>query len=146
MVTLCHVHADLMSLRTDERLQLVDITPRIEARVRSSEVTEGIALVTSMHTTLALFINECQEALLHDIRTFLDELVDRDRDWRHNDPRYSDCDRRNADAHLRAALLGHSIALPVRDGRLALGTFQSVIAAELDGPRTRSLHVQVLGS
>jgi secondary thiamine-phosphate synthase enzyme len=146
MVTLCHVHADLMSLRTDERLQLVDITPRIEARVRSSEVTEGIALVTSMHTTLALFINECQEALLHDIRTFLDELVVRDRDWRHNDPRYSDCDRQNADAHLRAALLGHSIALPVRDGRLALGTFQSVIAAELDGPRTRSLHVQVLGS
>ena len=146
MVTLCHVHADLLSLRTDDRLQLVDITPRIEARVRSAEVTEGIALVTSMHTTLALFINECQEALLHDIRTFLDELVDRDRDWRHNDPRYSDCDRRNADAHLRAALLGHSLALPVREGRLALGTFQSVIAAELDGPRTRSLHVQVLGS
>ena len=146
MVTTCNVHADLLSLRTDERLQLVDITPRIEARVRSAEVSNGLALVTSMHTTLALFINECQEALLFDIRTFLNELVDRDRDWRHNDPRVSDCDRRNADAHLRAALLGHSIALPIQDGRLALGTFQSVIAVELDGPRTRSLNLQVLGS
>lgn len=146
MVTTCNVHADLLSLRTDERLQLVDITPRIEARVRSAEVSNGLALVTSMHTTLALFINERQEALLFDIRTFLNELVDRDRDWRHNDPRFSDCDRRNADAHLRAALLGHSIALPIQDGRLTLGTFQSVIAVELDGPRTRSLNIQVLGS
>ena len=145
METLCNVHADLMSLHTDERLQLVDITPRLEARIRATEVTDGIALVSSMHTTLALFINECQEALLHDIRTFLTDLVDRDRDWRHNDPRFSDCDRRNADAHLRASLLGHSIAIPVYNGRLGLGTFQSVIAAELDGPRTRSLHLQVLG-
>ena len=146
MQTLCNVYSDLMSLHTDERVQLVDITPRLAARVRRSEVCDGIALVTSMHTTLALFVNENQEALLEDIREFLDVLVDRNHAWRHNDPRYSDCTRGNADAHLRATLLGHSVALPVRNGALALGTYQCVIAAELDGPRSRSLSIQVLGA
>jgi secondary thiamine-phosphate synthase enzyme len=146
MVTLCHVYADLLTLHTDERLQLVDITPRIEARVRRADVADGIVLATSMHTTLALFISESQDALLYDIRAFLTELVAPDREWRHNDPRFSDCDRRNADAHLRATILGHSVVLPVQNGRLVRGTFQAVIAAELDGPRTRTLNVQVLGS
>lgn len=146
METLCQVRSDLLSLHTDERLQLVDITPRLEARVRRSDVRDGLLLVTSMHTTLALFINEVQEALLHDIRAFLEEVVARDRYWRHNDPIHSDCDRKNADAHLRAMLLGHTLTLPICEGRLALGTFQAAVAAELDGPRARSLHVQILGN
>jgi secondary thiamine-phosphate synthase enzyme len=145
METLCQVRGELMSIHTDERFQLVDITPRIAARVQRSEIRDGMALVTSMHTTFALFINEFQDALLDDIRSFLEQTVASDGPWRHNDPRYSDCDRRNADAHLRACLLGHSLTLPVRDGDLALGTFQSIIAAELDGPRSRALHVQILG-
>jgi secondary thiamine-phosphate synthase enzyme len=145
MDTLCQVRGELMSLHTDERLQLIDITPRVAARVRRSDIRDGMALVSSMHTTFALFVNEVQDALLEDIKTFLGEVVGRDRDWKHNDPRFSDCDRRNADAHLRACLLGHSLTLPIRDGELALGTFQSIIAAELDGPRPRSLHVQLLG-
>ncbi len=146
METVCLVEGELMSLKTDERMQLVDITPRIVARVRRSAVRDGIALVSSMHTTLALFVNEFQDALLEDVRSFLELVAPRDAGWRHDDPRYSDCERRNADAHLRAALLGHALTLPVRDGELALGTFQSIIAAELDGPRPRALHVQILGS
>lgn len=145
MDTLCQVRGELMSLHTDERLQLIDITPRVAARVRRSDIRDGMALVSSMHTTFALFVNEVQDALLEDIKTFLEEVVGRDRAWKHNDPRFSDCDRRNADAHLRACLLGHSLTLPIHDGELALGTFQSIIAAELDGPRPRSLHVQLLG-
>jgi secondary thiamine-phosphate synthase enzyme len=145
METLCQVRGELLSLHTDERFQLIDITPRIASRVQRSEIRDGLALVTSTHTTLALFINEFQEALLDDIRSFLEQTVATDRYWKHNDPAFSDCDRHNADAHLRACLLGHSLALPVHDGELALGTFQSVIAAELDGPRSRALHVQILG-
>jgi secondary thiamine-phosphate synthase enzyme len=146
METVCLVEGELMTLKTDERMKLVDITPRIAARVRRSAVRDGIALVSSMHTTLALFVNEYQDALLEDVRAFLELLAPRGAGWRHDDPRYSDCERRNADAHLRAALLGHALTLPVRDGELALGTFQSVIAVELDGPRARALHVQILGS
>jgi len=137
---------NLISLHTDDRLQLVDLTPRIQARVRSSAMRDGLALVMSMHTTLALFINEAQPALLDDIQGFLGQLVPRDRPWRHDDPRYSDYDRQNADAHLKASLLGHTVALPVRDGELLLGTYQAILAAEFDGPRQRSVHLQVVGA
>lgn len=146
METLCLSHGTLLSLRTDDRLQIVDLTPRISARVRSSPVHDGIALVMSMHTTLALFVNETQGALLDDIQTFLTELVPRDRRWKHDDPQLSDCDRQNADAHVKASMLGHSLAIPIQDGELVLGTFQAVLAAELDGPRQRSLHLQLIGS
>src|SRR4029079_14116601 len=144
METLCQVRGELMSLHTDERLQLIDITPRISSRVRRADIRDGMALVSSMHTTFELFVNETQDALMEDIRTFLEQLVPRGAGWKHDDPAYSDCDRRNADAHLRACLLAHSLTLPIVDGELKLGTYQSIIAAELDGPRARSLHVQLL--
>jgi secondary thiamine-phosphate synthase enzyme len=145
METLCLVRSELLSVRTEERLQLVDVTPRIVSRLRRADIRDGIALVSSMHTTFSIFINEFQPALLEDIKTFLEQAVPRDSYWKHNDPRYSDCDRMNADAHLRAALLGHSVTVPIKDGELGLGTFQSVIAAELDGPRQRALNVQFMG-
>ncbi|MGH9814249.1 MAG: secondary thiamine-phosphate synthase enzyme YjbQ, partial [Candidatus Acidiferrales bacterium] len=136
--------AETLTVPTRERLELINITEQLAAQVRSSEVREGFALVSSFHTTLALFINEFQAALLEDIRTFLEESVVRERYYKHNDPAHSDCDRSNADAHLRALLLGHHLVLPVRNGELLLGTFQSVILAELDGPRERALQLQIL--
>jgi secondary thiamine-phosphate synthase enzyme len=102
-------------------------------------------LVQSLHTTTAIFINEFQQALLDDIKRFLERLVGRFDYWRHNDPRISECSRQNADSHLRAMLLGHTLSVPVRNGEIALGGWQSVILAELDGPRERSIQVQVLG-
>jgi len=146
METLCLAHPTLIRLNTDARLQILDLTPRISARVRSGVIRDGLALVMSMHTTLALFVNETQNALLDDIQDFLSELVPRHRPYRHNDPDLSDCDRLNTDAHLKASLLGHSLAIPIRDGDIVLGTFQAVLAAELDGPRQRSVHLQILGS
>lgn len=143
--TLTQTRGEYLSLKTEERIQLIDVTPRLISRARRSEVKDGLLLVQSLHTTMAVFINEVQDALLSDIRTFLETVAPRSADWMHNDPRYSDCDRQNADAHLRAMLLGHSLVLPICDGELVLGTFQSVIAAELDGPRNRALHVHVLG-
>ena len=140
------VHAETLTISTQERVQLIDITPRLAAQVRQAGIHHGIALVTSLHTTLALFINEFQEALLDDIRTFLEQVVVRGGYWKHNDPKFSDCDRFNTDAHLRAMLLGHNLALPVQNGELVLGTFQAVILAELDGPRERALQVQILGT
>jgi secondary thiamine-phosphate synthase enzyme len=101
--------------------------------------------VQSLHSTAALFVNEWQEALLEDFRTLLEQAVSDETRWRHNDPRYSDCDRGNAASHLRALLLGSSAMLAVRGGQLVRGTWQSIILAELDGPRTRSVSLQILG-
>jgi secondary thiamine-phosphate synthase enzyme len=99
----------------------------------------------SLHTTTAVFINEWQDALLHDVRSFLEDMVLRERGWRHNDPEYSDCERQNADSHLRGMLMGQSLCLQVRNSAVLLGTWQSIILAEFDGPRSRSMSVQVSG-
>lgn len=139
------VQADALSVTTRERLELVNITDLLAERVRASGIRHGLLLVNSLHTTLALFINEFQAALLEDIRAFLERVVVRGDYYKHNDPSFSDCDRLNADAHLRAMLLGHTLTLQVQNGELLLGTFQAVILAELDGPRERSLQVQILG-
>jgi thiamine phosphate synthase YjbQ (UPF0047 family) len=75
----------------------------------------------------------------------LNQVVVPGRGYRHDDPRHSDCDRQNAHAHLQATLLGHTLSLPIARGELLLGQFQAVIAAELDGPRTRDLALQIVG-
>ena len=136
---------ETIAYHTRERLELVNITSDINEVIRKHGLKGGIVIVQSLHTTTAIFINEFQQALLDDLKSFLERLVGRMDYWRHNDPKLSECDRKNADAHVRAMVLGHTISLPVKNGALALGNWQSVILAELDGPRERSIHVQVLG-
>jgi secondary thiamine-phosphate synthase enzyme len=139
------VRGDTLTVQTEERVELLDVTDRVAALVRSVAVREGLVSLWSMHTTFAVFMNEAQQALHADIKRLLETMVDRDADWKHNDPDHSDCDRLNADAHLRAMLLGHSLTLHVTRGELVLGQWQRVLVAELDGPRSRTLRVQVMG-
>lgn len=139
------VHADVLEIETHDRVELVDLTDRVRELVRRASLREGVASLWSMHTTCAIFINEVQSALHADIHRFLEQLVARDAAWMHNDPAHSDCDRMNADSHLRAMLLGHSLTLQVSGADLVLGTWQRILAAEMDGPRTRTIRVQVMG-
>ncbi len=130
---------------TNDRLQLLNITERVNEIVRKSGVRDGLVHLQSLHTTSAVFINEWQDALLHDVKNFFEQIVDRDEYYRHNDPKYSDCERRNADSHMRGMLMGQTLCLQVRNASVLLGTWQSIIFAEFDGPRSRSLAVQVSG-
>ncbi len=139
------MYIETICYKTRERLELINITRDLNEVVRKHGLKAGFVMVQSLHTTTAVFINEFQQALVEDIKSFLEKLVGRIEYWRHNDPKISECNRKNADSHLRAMVLGHTISVPVRDGELALGTWQSVILAELDGPRDRAIHVQVLG-
>jgi secondary thiamine-phosphate synthase enzyme len=139
------IHGETFIVETDQRIELVDLTVRIMELVRHFNIREGLVSLWSMHTTCSLFINEFQTALLSDIKRFLEQMVARDAEWLHNDPQHSDCDRMNADSHLRALLLGHSLALQVSGGEVVLGQWQRVLMAELDGPRARTLRVQVFG-
>lgn len=134
-----------LGLATDARLELYNLTDRVAEIVARHGIRDGLVLVTSLHTTFALLVNEWQDALLHDIKEHLGRIVSPDASYRHNDPRFSDCDRRNAHAHLQATLLGHALTFPLAGGRLVLGEFQAIIAAELDGPRNRELSVQIVG-
>ena len=133
------------TLLSEKRTELLDITKQIRDIVLSVDVKEGILLVNSLHTTVALFVNEFQAALIEDLKAMLDRLVKERNGYRHDDPRYSDCERGNAHAHLRAALLGRSVAVGINGGELSLGRFQSIIFAELDGPRHRTVDVQIIG-
>lgn len=139
------IASQTLTIETDERIELVDLTDRLMAIARQQGVREGFLNLWSLHTTCAVFINEFQNALLTDIKKVLEQLVERDAEWRHNDPAHSDCDRMNADSHLRALLLGHSMTLQISGGEIVLGQWQRVLMAELDGPRARSLRVQVVG-
>ena len=131
------------TVRTTTRLELVNLTKHVQDAVRAARVRNGLVLVSSMHTTLALMVNEWQDALLTDIKAMLGDVVPVEKEYRHNDPQFSDCDRKNAHSHLQATLLGHSLSFGVADGKLLLGQFQAIIGAELDGPRERQVNVQV---
>ena len=138
------IRSRIVDCTTEKKFQLINLTERVNDIVAGSGVTQGTVNVQSLHTTTALFLNEWQEALLHDIQTLLEQMA-AGVPWRHDNPAYSDCERKNASSHLRGLLLGQSLSLQVRHGRVLLGTWQSIIFAELDGPRMRSLSVQVTG-
>ena len=139
------VQSETITVNTEERLQLIDITDRLASFVTASGVREGLLSVWSLHTTCAVFINETQPALHADIKSALEQLISRQGSWMHNDPAHSDCDRSNADSHLRAMLLGHSLTLQVTGGAIVLGQWQRVLAGEMDGPRARQLRLQSMG-
>jgi secondary thiamine-phosphate synthase enzyme len=130
---------------TEERMQLINISDRINETVRKSGIREGLVHLQSLHTTTALFLNEWQDALIHDVKTFLSGLVAGNTYYRHNDPDYSDCERKNADSHMRGMVMGQTLCLQVRNSSVLLGTWQSIVLAEFDGPRSRSVAVQVSG-
>jgi len=139
------IHGETFVVQTDQRVELVDLTSKVMEFVRRFNVREGLVTLWSMHTTCSLFINEFQVALVSDIKRFLEQMIARDAAYMHNDPQHSDCDRMNADSHLRAMLLGHNLSLQISGGEVVLGQWQRILMAELDGPRARSLRIQILG-
>jgi secondary thiamine-phosphate synthase enzyme len=119
---------------TDDRLAVVDVTEEVEAAVTGD--VSGTATVFVEHTTAAVTVNEAESRLLGDFEQALAGLVP-DEGWAH------DALDGNADSHVRAMLVGPSVTVPVRSGSLALGTWQSVLLLECDGPRTRTISVTV---
>ncbi|WP_276254113.1 secondary thiamine-phosphate synthase enzyme YjbQ [Halomontanus rarus] len=120
---------------TDERLTTVDVTDRVEAAI-PEDCEEGMCTAFARHTTAALVVQENEPRLRGDLESFLSGLVP-DEGHAHDEL------DGNADSHLRATLLGPSAAVPIADGELALGRWQSIFLVECDGPRTRQVSVTV---
>lgn len=133
------------TLSSQKHTEVSDITELVRGAVRQFPISAGIALISPLHTTCALFINEFQTALTDAFETLIEQLVPERNGYRHDDPRVSDCERGNAHSHLRAALLGRGLTVGVNNGELVLGRSQSIIFAELDGPRKREISIQVIG-
>jgi len=134
-----------LSVTSDEHVQIIDVTRPIRDIVLEAEIVEGILLANPLHTTCTLLVSEAEAVLVGELRSILGRLVAERAGYKHDDPRYSDCERGNACAHLRAALLGKSVAMSIIGGELSLGACQSILLAELDGPRRRGIDVQILG-
>ena len=123
-----------LTVDTTERLDIVDITDEVGAAIPDG-FDDGLCTVFVKHTTAGVVVNEHEPRLLGDIESYLRELVPAEDGYAHDQL------DGNADSHLRTLLLDESVSVPVRDGSLALGTWQSVLLIECDGPRTRSLSV-----
>lgn len=141
---------DLVHLRTEERTQFIDITELVSERVRRSGVSEGLLTVQSRHTTASVVVNENEPRLLEDLEDLLERWAPRGVRYRHNDlgaregPLPPD-ETPNGHAHAQALLLGTSVCLSVTGAAIDLGEWQRIFLAERDGPRRRTVSVQVLG-
>ncbi|RBI64512.1 YjbQ family protein [halophilic archaeon] len=122
-----------LEVETDERVEVVDVTDRVAERVPTDGDT---CTVFVPHTTAGVVVNENERRLLADLEDALADLVPEDGDYGHDEL------DGNADAHLRSMLLGEHVTVPVEDGDLALGTWQSILFVECDGPRSRRLRVR----
>ncbi len=137
-----------ITLRTGEGVAFHDLTPRLRELVTAAGLREGLAVVSCGHTTTALVVNENEPRLLEDLRRFLTRLAPPGAGYLHDDIELRDCppdEPRNAHSHLAAMLLNSTEVIAVTGGGLALGTWQSLLLVELDGPRERTVRVQLLG-
>ncbi len=139
----------IIEIETHPGINIHNITPQIEALVASTPITNGQVLVFSRHTTTALAINENEERLLEDIKVFLQKLAPESDRYLHNDlhlrPNIPSDEPINAHSHLMAMMLNNSEIIPIIDGKLGLGTYQSILFFELDGSRKRTVLCQVSG-
>jgi secondary thiamine-phosphate synthase enzyme len=127
-----------LKIETSKRIELIDITSEVQEEVTKKGFFEGICIISTMHTTAGIITNENESGLKEDLLDLLNNLVPAGAGYRH------DRIHHNADAHLRAVLLGASEALPISSGKLELGTWQRIFFAEMDGPRNRVVNNTVL--
>ena len=128
--------AEIIEVSTSSRSQMVDVTAKVREAVRRTGIREGVCLVYVPHTTAGVTVNESADpAVAADILEHLERLVPRGR-YRHSEG--------NADAHIKASMMGFSQALPVESGDLSLGTWQGIFLCEFDGPRRRRVEVRVV--
>ncbi len=130
---------EIIDLKTDKRVEIIDITPEIQSIIREKQLENGIVNIYSRHSTSGIVINENERGLINDYQIALENLVPVNGDYQHN------CIDNNADSHVRSFLIGNSVTIPLYDGRLDLGTWQSIFFVELDGPRSRKVTVTVVG-
>ncbi|MDG5760206.1 secondary thiamine-phosphate synthase enzyme YjbQ [Natronococcus sp. A-GB1] len=123
-----------IDVRTNERVDIVDVTADVKDTL-PADLEDGLCTAYVPHTTAGVIVNECEDRLLSDLEDALERLVPRGEGYAH------DAIDDNADAHLRATLLGESVTVPVVDGELALGTWQAILFVDCDGPRQRRLRV-----
>lgn len=131
---------DYLWFNTKQRQEFIRITDEVAGIVGRSGVTDGMVLVSAMHITSAVYVNDWEDGLIHDFQVWLEELAPAGRNYRHHQTGED-----NADAHLKRTLMGHQVMLPITAGKLDLGPWEQVFYAEFDGRRRKRVVVKVMG-
>lgn len=130
---------DLLGVKTSRRVEIVDITRDLNELIKSNNFKNGIIDIFTRHSTSAIAINENESGLVNDFQNTLESVIPTGDNYKHNQI------DNNADSHIRAFFIGSSESIPVQNGSMNLGTWQSVFFVELDGPRNRTVIVTLIG-
>jgi secondary thiamine-phosphate synthase enzyme len=133
-------HTEYLTFHTKKHREYVHITPQVETVLRKSGIKEGIVLVSAMHITAGVYVNDHESGLIQDIDKWLEELAPFKEDYLHHQTGED-----NGDSHLKAILVHHQVILPITKAALDLGTWQRVFYADFDGRRDKRVLVKVMG-
>jgi len=133
-------HTEYVWFNTAKKREFVRITDRVAEALAKSGIREGLALVSAMHITAGVYINDAEDGLLGDIAECLEKLAPEGPDYRHHRTGET-----NGDAHLKSLLIGHEVTVPITEGRLDLGPWQQIYYAEFDGRRRKRLIIKIIG-
>lgn len=134
-------HTKVISMKTARREETLDITSLVSEALKESGVRDGLALVTPLHTSCAVYISDSDRGLQEDLTAILSTLIPEGKGYLHD---RSDT-KLNAHGHLRAVLAGHHVTVPVSEGRLELGSYGTIYYAEFDGQREKEILVKIIG-
>ena len=125
---------------TQKRREFIHITPLVEEAVKESRIKEGFCLVSAMHITAGIFVNDNESGLHQDIWEWLEKIAPYKKDYRHHLTGED-----NGDAHLKSLLIHHEVILPITEGKLDLGPWQRIFYAEFDGQRRKRVIIKIIG-
>ena len=133
-------HTEYLWFTTKKSREYINITDEVERTVAKSGIQEGLALVSAMHITAGVYVNDAEDGLIADIDEWVERLAPSGRDYKHHRTGET-----NGDAHLKNLLIGHEVVVPITKGRLDFGPWQQIYYAEFDGRRKKRVIVKVIG-
>jgi len=133
-------HTEYLTFHTKTKRAYVHITPQVEGILKKSEIKDGMVLVSAMHITAGVYVNDNESGLIQDIDQWLERLAPFNPEYKHHQTGED-----NGDSHLKALLIHQEVIVPVTNGKLDFGTWQRIFYAEFDGQRDKRVIVKVMG-
>ena len=133
-------HTEYLTFKTTKHREYINITPQVETALRKSSIREGMILVSTMHITAGVYVNDAEDGLIQDIDAWLEGLAPYRDDYRHHRTGET-----NGDSHLKSLIIHHEVIVPVTNGKLDFGPWQQVYYAEFDGQRSKRVIIKVMG-
>lgn len=133
-------HTEYLTFRTQKHREYINITPQVESALVKSGIREGMILVSAMHITAGIYVNDAEDGLIRDIDEWLEGLAPYRDDYRHHRTGET-----NGDSHLKSLIVHHEVIVPVTNGKLDFGPWQQVYYAEFDGQRSKRVIIKVMG-